>query len=639
MNTITAVYFFVGAFIVFIFAVNYFNQPSYKFADDDKSINGDQEDLMLEPALPKYLTDRFEYNLYLIAYVLVTQAIYVLLVLFLPDLLSGGSKEISNTLAPTRQNIVLAALIITGIAPNLPYIRKLLESSKLYLHEKAQIPRKGRDVYRQIKNYRPHYTKAEITNILKDDRYVRRDKNGQILRMDLSESDFELGEWTLEGRWAKLSYLHSYVNRWAKKSPFSSYIGNRELQRSSIERAYNALHGLMIQYKAGELSEHESVRLNSRLDAALHRTYRLISCLLYLAGKTDSVVDVYLDQLGYLSAERNDFPIPWKNLVFVIVAIAGSITAGGFLAFFISQLGIEHFNPTIRTQNIFKWVGYAVPFLSVPLLLVLFIKHYLSLHSEAWPVITENNRYMKLGDRPWQVYAIVALLAYLIGGVVLFGISAIVKVSDGGKINDLPEMLRSAFVWAGIVLVTAGFMAYRLDSAPPSGRPKLKHFVLRSSGALLQGVITTFAVYIAFMHTFANGNLNLLRLPDIDQSKLSVYCLIAFILGAALYTTSSFGRLRQRRNSWRRRVRRSVIVHSQGEVTSGNTVNVSREGALVESHGYFPVQEKTVEISDNAGTSTQANIVGRRGNYLHLHFLDEPAWHGLKGKLEIPAAT
>jgi hypothetical protein len=246
---------------------------------------------------------------------------------------------------------------------------------------------------------------------------------------------------------------------------------------------------------------------------------------------------------------------------------------------------------------------------------------------------------MRLGDRPWQVYAIVALLAYLVGGVVLFGISATIKVSHGENMKDFPEMLRSVFVWAGIVFVTAAFMAYRLDSVPPLSRLKLKHVVLRSVGALLQGVTTTFAVYIAFVHTFGKGELNVLRLPEPDQSKLLVYCLIAFFLGAALYTTSSFGRLRQRRNSWRRRVRRSVLIHSRGEATSGNTVNVSREGALIESHGYLPMEEKTVEISDNAGTSAQASIIEKRGKYLHLRFLDEPVWHGLKGKLEIPAAT
>ena len=106
MDIITKIYFIVGAGIVFAFAVNYFNQPSYKFADEDR--NGalaDQEDLMLEPALPKYLTDRFEYNLYLFAYVLATELIYVLLVLFLPDLMNSNSKETATAILPGSKPI------------------------------------------------------------------------------------------------------------------------------------------------------------------------------------------------------------------------------------------------------------------------------------------------------------------------------------------------------------------------------------------------------------------------------------------------------------------------------------------------------------------------------------------------------
>ena len=639
MNTITTIYFFVGAGIVLAFAVNYFNQPSYKFADEDKSATGDQEDLMLEPALPKYLTNRFEYNLYLFAYVLVTEVIYVLLVLFLPDLVRYESGEISNALSPTRQNIVLAALIITGIAPNLPFVRQLLERSKFYLHDKAQIPRKGRDVYRQIKRYWPHYSQAEIANILKDERYVRNNKYNQEVRPDLVESDFKLGGWTLEGRWAKLSYLLSYVNRWSNTSPFRSYIGNRELQRSSIERAYDELQGRMTQFKNGEVSEPDSARLNARVDATLHRTYRMISCLLYLAGKTDSAVDGYLDQLGYAASERNYFPIPWKNLVFVIAAIACSITIGGILALVITQLNIVPLHVDIRTQNIFSWIGFAVPFLTVPVLWVLFIKRYLSSHSEAWPVVTENSRYKRLGDRPWQLYAIVALMAYLVGGLILFGTTVVVKLTHGEQLENLSAMLRAVFVWSGVVFVTAAFAAYRLDSAPNLDRPKSVRLALRSVGALLQGVATTLSVYLASIHTFGQGELNVLQLPDPAQSKLAIYCLIAFFLGASLYAASGFGKLRQRRNSGRRSVRRSVLINSGQKATAGCTLNVSREGALIENYDCLPTIETTVEISDDAGTSALGRIVKTRSNYIHVHFTDESAWRVLQNGLEIPAAA
>lgn len=636
MDTITYIYFFVGAGIVFAFAVNYFNQPSYKFADEDRSAGVDQEDLMLEPALPKHLTDRFEYTLYLFAYILVTEFIYVMLVLFLPDLISSESGETTSALLPTRENIVLSALIITGIAPNLPYVRQLVERSKFYLHDKAQIPRKGRDVYRQIKSYQPQFTHAEIANILKDERYLRGDQN-EKMRPDLNESDFRIGAWTLEGRWAKLSYLLSYVNRWSKISPFSTYIGNRELQRSSILQAYDHLQERMAQFRNGELPEPDTVRLNARVDATLHRTYRLISCLLYLAGKTDSAVDQFLDQLGYTPSERRDFPIPWKNMTYVIGAIAGSIILGGLLVFLVAELQIVPLVVIISTKNIIRWAGFALPFISIPVLWVLFIKRYFSFHSEVWPVVTENLRFKKLADRPWHLYLIVAFSAYLVGGLVLFATSIAVKFVNELPIQDLGRILRSISVWSVVIFVTAAFAAYRLDSAPNFDRHRTLRIGMRGLGAFLQGLTTTLVIYLAFMHTFAKGELNPLSLPEPDKGKLGVFCLIGFFLGASLYLSFGFGKLRQRRKFWRRSVQRSVIIHHSGqEPTTGITVNVSKEGALIESDEYLRDESINIQIADQTGHSATGRIVKLRGNYLHIHFPDISAWGLMQNCLEIP---
>ena len=626
-----------GMVIVLAFAVNYFNQPSYKFADDSMSATGDQEDLMLEPALPKYLTGRFEYNFYLFAYVLVTELIYVLLVLFLPDLLPNEAKAPIDPLRPTTQNIVLATLIITGVAPNLPYIRQLLNRSRLYLHQKAQIPRKGRDVYLRIKRYQPHYSQNDIDSIIKDERYLGHDKNGKKVRMDLLRSDFKIDEWSLEGRWAKLSYLLFHINRWSDRVPFRSYIGNRELQKSSIEYAYDELQKKMTGQRKGELSEAETIHLNFRVDATLHRTYRLISCLLYLAAKSDSAVDTYLDQLGYAISERNDFPIQWRRLVFVLFAIAGSIIIGGILSLVVTKSGIIDLPVEIRTANIFKWVGYAAPFLSIPVLVVLLIKRQVSMNSEAWPVVTETTRYESLGERPWHIYLIVALVAYIVGGLVLFGTSVLVKLLNGEPISDYGAMLRSLFVWSGIVLVTAGFTAFRLDSAPNLKRSPHGRLAIRSLGAMLQGTATLAAVYVAFVHTFNKGNFNPLALPAVNQGKLSVYCIIGFILGASFYFASGFGRIRQRRRTGRRRLQRSVTIHAGQRAFAGNIVNVSQEGALIKSEDFYPANQKTVKISDNEGSFVEGRIVKLRRNNIHVQLADKSLWSQVQKGLGIPA--
>lgn len=637
IDFVTKIYFLAGAGIVFLFAVNYFNQPGYKFADEDLSFGIDQDDLMLEPALPKYLTDRFEYILYLGTYVLVSEFIYIMLVLFLPDLIRSEIKNSSIAFIPTRQNIVLSAFIITGIAPNLPYVRQLLERSKFYLHDKAQIPRKGRDVYRRIKSYQPCYTRAEINNILSDRRYVENTSEGEV-RPDLNESDFKIGAWTLEGRWAKLSYLLSYINKWANNTPFRSYIGNRELQHSSILQAYDQLQKQMVLFRKNGLSEHDKTRLNALVDATLNRTYRLISCLLYLAGKTDSAVDQFLDQIGYAPSEREDFPIPWNNMVYVLAAIIGSIIVGGLLVFLVAESNIIPLHVDISTKNILYWCGYALPFLSIPVLWVLFLKQYLSTHSEAWPVITENNRYKKAADRPWHLYVIVAFAAYIIGGLVLLTSVCIVKAANGESIDNLGAMMRSISVWSTVVFVTSIFAAYRVDSAPNLKRPRPIRLIRRGSGALFQGITTMFVIFFAFLHTLRAG-FNVLSLPEPTQSKLAIYCLIGFFLGASLYMASGFGRLRQRRRFWRRGVRRKIVIDTGMEQTNGNTVNISEEGALVQSDEYLPAKTNIQIAADKSGDSVSGSVVNVRGNYIHIRFPDINAWKLLQGSLEIPVSA
>jgi hypothetical protein len=642
LSNITLFYFLVGFLVVFIFSINYFNHPSYKFVDDDKSLTDDDNDVLLEPALPKYLTDRFEYNFYLAAYVLVTEVIYIMLVLFLPDLVSNGDTEDRTSFIPTQGNIILAALIITGIAPNLPYVRQLLERSKLYLHQKAQIPRKGQNVYRQIKNNMPCYSSNIIGEILKDSRFLADDTDtSNSPRPDLSEEDFKLGRWTIEARWAKLTYLLYFVDKWSRSPPFISYIGNRELQYSSIDKAYENLQRKITEHKAGKLSEVESIRLHTRLDATLHRTYRLLSCLLYLAAKTDTAVDNYLDDLGYASTERKDFPIPWNTVVIMIAAIVFSIVIGSIISVFVSQFGVSAINSNISTRDIISWTGYGVPFIVIPVLAVLFIKRYLSTRSESWPVVTEDARYNSYMDRPWHIYFLVALFAYLVGAVVLYSLSVTAAFINQKELEYI-RVLRVVLAWSSVVFLTAGYTAFRLDSAPDRAHKPRKHYLMRCIGACSQGLLTSSLVYFVYIHT-AGLPLNIFREETGDYSRLFVMCLIAFFLGLSINLATGLGRLRQRRKHGRRLASRPVILNIDDASLPAETVNISQEGALVKanetlmSSSHIDTSGSAVIIVSNGdGETTRAKIVHVRGDRIHLFFEDAKYWLSLQEKLSIP---
>lgn len=637
MDHITLIYFIVGFSVVFVFSINYFNHPGYKFVEEDKPLSSADNDILLEPALPKYLTDRFEYNFYLAAYVVVTEVIYMMLVLFLPDLISEGDKTESHLIVVTQGNIVMAALLITGIAPNLPYIRKLLEYSKLYLHEKAQIPGKGQAVYRQVRDYTPCYSDNVISEILTDERFSVKDvENSRVNRPDLTADDFLLDKWTIAGRWAKLSYLMHFVDLWSKKIPFSGYMGNRELQYDSINKSYIVLQPLIADYKSGSISAENDARLSTRLDATLHRAYRLVSCLLYLAAKTDAAVDSYLDELGYASNERKDFPIPWNTVIVMIGAVVLSIVVGSLLTILISWFGIVGVNGDIETEEIISWTFYGIPFIAIPVIAVLCVKRYLSTRSESWPLVTETETYNRYEDRPWHIYFLVALFAYLIGATVLYILAITAKTLETEAIHYI-SMLKVVLAWSSVVFITAGYTAFRLDSARIPSHSAYKHYLIRSLGALSQGIATSAVVYFVYIH--AKGlPLNLVLTKPNDWGKIFVLCLIGFLLGVSINVATGFGRLRQRRCQGRRPVSREILLDIDQNKMGAKTINISQQGALVQSDEIMNTTYigDVLTLSNKAGEKANAKIIDIRRDRIHLLFEDVSEWLALQAKLGIP---
>jgi hypothetical protein len=371
------------------------------------------------------------------------------------------------------------------------------------------------------------------------------------------------------------------------------------------------------------------------VDATLHRTYRLISCLLYLAGKTDSAVDNYLDQMGYMPSQRSNFRIPWNNMVYVLAAIIGSILVGGLFTFSLAKFKLLPLHVDISTTSILLWCGHALPFLAIPVLWVLFLKQYLSTYSEAWPVITEKNRYEKTVDRPWHLYVIVAFAAYIVGGLVLLTIVCIGKALNGEPIENFPAIIRSLLLWSTIVFVTSIFAAYRIDSAPNFKIPKPIRLLRRGVGSLFQGIVTMFVISFAFLHTKGTG-LDVLKLSVSDQGKLAVYCMIGLILGASLYMASGFGRLQQRRRFGRRRVQRRVLIDTDSGRINGSTVNISEEGAMVQSDEYLPERTDIRIAADRESETAPGRIVNAHGNYIHIRFPNIDTWKRVQGNLEIP---
>lgn len=106
-------------------------------------------------------------------------------------------------------------------------------------------------------------------------------------------------------------------------------------------------------------------------------------------------------------------------------------------------------------------------------------------------------------------------------------------------------------IWSLIVFMTAFFAAYQVDFIQNKKHSKLTRIGIRGGIVLLQGTLTVWAVYFAFMHVYGSGSFEIDSLHEIAQSKLVVYSLIRFLLGVSLNLAFGFCRLEQRRESGR----------------------------------------------------------------------------------------
>lgn len=654
---ISYIYFFIGFIVVFTFATNFFNQPGYSFVDPEQVNTGDLNDELLELALPRYLTERFEYNFFRAAFVLVAECFYILLVLFLPEFnlgtatvenaISTGSAAVADDVATNpsniRERIILATLIITGMAPNLPWIKELLEKSKLYLHKKAQIPYKGRAIYHRIKNTRPNYDKTMINDILHDQKYQGDCADG--CRSDIETEYFEQSAWTLEARWAKLTYLLYFVQRWSQQLTFKSYIQNPELHYSSIDSHYQSLIKLMETYKAGEISGADRLKLETGLDSTLNRSYRLISCLLYLAANSDSVVDSYLDRLGYDSNEHNEFPIPWNTLIWIVFAVGGSIVIGSIVALLIINNSSRTLPEDFAIGEVISWIGYGTPFIILPVLLVLLIKRYLSNYSESWPTVTEQGIYHSIGERPWFIYFIAALSSYILGALVL--LTLVISMKHFNKEDyQLIEIVPTLLAWSSVVFITAGFTAFRLDSGSQPTNGWKPFYLARTLGVLSQGLLTCGLIYLVTLYN-ADRPLHIIFEENYAlDSKIYILCVIGFFLGVSTNIAIGIGRLRQRRKQGRYMAHRKLNLHlADHQTNEAETLNISAEGALISVKDINLIRDlqtthnSPVFLSSENGHVVEATVIKKRGNHLHLLFTDIGNWNLLRSDLSLPSVA
>jgi uncharacterized integral membrane protein len=303
----------------------------------------------------------------------------------------------------------------------------------------------------------------------------------------------------------------------------------------------------------------------------------------------------------------------------------------------------------VTTGEIMQWVVYAVPFLTFPILVVLLLKRYCSSRSDIWPLVCADTPRPRFQDRPWHIYLLAAMLAYLCGFLILaLGMGVEARMQGGqlampgrDPIVGYRGVLTVAMHWAWLVFVIGGFCAYSIDSVPRPGHARLERGFTRFGSALFQGLVLAGLTFFIFMHEHVGSlNVGLLKAPQ--ATKLAIYCLNSLLLGVSLSLVANFGRLRQQRREVRRSITRDVAVGEAGGGTvQGQIRDVSEHGALVQLDTALPRVSEGVRLTSAGGVSTRAQVVESEdnGTRLHVHIEDDRSWEALRRDLRIPAPS
>jgi hypothetical protein len=600
-----------GFIVVFMFCVRYFNEPKYKVVDT-KLVKGSDKDRLVEPVCPRFMTNRYIYRYYLILFIAFTELLYIIVANLLPDLTGKDTAGYYNAFA--------SALILTGFLPSLPYIRRLMDKTKFIIHDKARIPDSGQNFYHFLRTNPIRYPEPAVEELIEDKVY------GKGLELGNFASDDD----TVEARWAKISYLLFHVDKWSKFAPFRASLRKREMHWPSIQSSYLTLQESWEGFRSGKLSEDQQNLFENNLRELLFETYRLLACTLFDAERPSKDINIYTQELGYGAySEQLFFPSNRKVALYAISTFIGILigaAATGLIARFLSP-EFSWLKITISADQIVTWVLFGVPFFLLPVLFILTVKWYFSFSETLWPMVSPHRPYKKLSERPWGVYVFVSVFACIVGTLTLVVVGTLYGHIKWSEIFEF-DTYRQMGKWSLVILVTAGFVTYRIDSLV--SRNKLKNIILTCSGALSQGMLSSLAIFFSFMWYFNEGSFDLTRLNGERPGQLFCYLLLAFIIGNLLFLTSRFNRRILERREYERRKAKAVSVEleSGGKTYPGSLINASKRGALLQTDMPAHFRE-VVNIIMKKETPKAGIVVSAKGDLIHLQLKTYDLWYSL----------
>jgi hypothetical protein len=539
---ITLFIYITGTFFVVLFADRFFNNNSYE-PDDADVKNALALDPRLDPALPKHLTEKTRYNVYLSIFIVYTLILYYFVSLLFPVLVL---KQFNIDFA-TNYSIAFVAgtLAFITLSTKIPHIKQILTEWKDDLHKRAQIPDRGMNVFRYlrkstIKKSTPHFDNNLKTILHKDQ------DNKQ--RRDIDESFFDEPKNSLEGKWSRVVYLMYTIDNWSTNKQFKRHLETESLKWIKLEQRYrNTLIPIMERYSEGTLHEEELENTKKAIDMFFIKISWLSTLLLFMANKAGEDPCIHLKRAGWIVENNAYFEFSSKHIILAGLAIFISILAGAAISS-VTLLKIANTTTTlfsITPKMVSHWLIYGVTMFVTPLAVTMFLKRCLSMNG-VWETMHAESPKKPFSERQWDIYFFASATSYVTTFAVLAGVYSLLTLA-GERAS--PDAISKIASYSFLAVVTSGYLCHLLDT-PISGLIRSrKYFLYIPFCALTQGLLNVAIIIFMFlMHSINSFDLSILT-PD-KVGKLIIYSTIGFTIGITINLTTRFVfNPRERRNS------------------------------------------------------------------------------------------
>ncbi len=532
--TVTSLVYLAGTIFVIIFAARYFNDKPYQ-PNDENVKNALSSDPRMEPALPRYVTEKTRYHIYLNTFIFLTVVLYYILSLLFPSLISNIlGKDIQASFSVA---LVIGTLAFINLSTKIPYVKKTLNEWKSDLHKRAKIPDKGMYVFDSLR-FSGINTSSEQFN--KNLAKILNEHSADPACSDIEEDYFHFDKDRIERKWARLVYLMHAVEKWSTNQQFERHLKAESLKWLMLRAYYHDnLTPRMIKFRQGELDDAQIQETKEAIDILSIKIYWMITLLLFMANKAAEDPSIHLKSIGWIVSPDKYFKFSGRQILFTGSIIFISILIGSAISavLLLEISAVDHRQFTIKPSMIFYWLIYGIPMFIMPLAVTLLAKRYLSMNG-VWGVQRPEEPGVPFDRRSWGIYFIVGITSYVVTFSILAAIYYIVTLfREPVTSNAIPSL----GIYSGLAFISSIFISYLIDTPYPGWETNWRYYLKSLVPALLQGTTNVLLVGFAFLFLNNNQSFDITDLNQEQLGRLIVYSVIVFIIGAAMYITSRIG--------------------------------------------------------------------------------------------------